>query len=96
MQFTIPLQHPALAGHFPGRPVVPAVVILDEILAAAARWDATVRVCGVIQAKFTTTLLPGQACAIDFRSSPAGLRYVCAVDGRTVASGLLALGPGAP
>ncbi len=28
---TIPADHPSLPGHFPGRPIVPAVVILDEV-----------------------------------------------------------------
>lgn len=96
MQFTIPRNHPALAGHFPGQPVVPAVVILDEVLAAAAQWAPTARISRVIQAKFTALLLPDQSCSIDFRSSPAGLRYVCAAEGRTVASGLLGLEPGTP
>ena len=43
---TIGAEHPALAGHFPGTPIVPGVVLLDETLraveqdvgAAATRW----------------------------------------------------------
>jgi 3-hydroxyacyl-[acyl-carrier-protein] dehydratase len=31
---TISADHPSLPGHFPGTPIVPGVVILDEILAA--------------------------------------------------------------
>ena len=31
---TIPSDHPSLPGHFPDRPIVPGVVILDEVVAA--------------------------------------------------------------
>jgi 3-hydroxyacyl-[acyl-carrier-protein] dehydratase len=31
--------HPALAGHFPGAPVLPGVVLLDETLRALERAD---------------------------------------------------------
>jgi 3-hydroxymyristoyl/3-hydroxydecanoyl-(acyl carrier protein) dehydratase len=31
---TIPADHPALPGHFPGNPIVPGVVLLDEVLSA--------------------------------------------------------------
>ena len=34
MNFVIESDHPALPGHFPGRPVVPGVVVLDRVLAA--------------------------------------------------------------
>ncbi len=93
MEFTISPEHPALAGHFPDRPIVPAVLILDEVL---ARVDPERRVSGIVSAKFTAVLLPGQPCRVVFDSrDDASLRFACESAGRRIASGILALAPNA-
>lgn len=63
---SIPAQHPALAGHFPGNPVVPGVVLLDEVIAAAEAWLGTsFHVEGLSHAKFLAQLKPDEAARID-------------------------------
>ncbi|KRG75586.1 dehydratase [Stenotrophomonas ginsengisoli] len=37
MHFSIPADHPCLPGHFPGHPLVPGVVVLEQVIAAVAR-----------------------------------------------------------
>lgn len=92
--FTIPRDHPALEGHFPGHPIVPAAVILDEVLAAATEFTPA-PIAGLIQAKFSAFLLPEDICVVSFQPSRQGLRFLCRVDERIIASGLLALADGA-
>ena len=50
--------HPALPGHFPGEPIVPGVVLLNEVLSAMpGRMH-------IPRAKFHAPLLPGEEFAI--------------------------------
>ncbi len=37
-QISISTDHPSLAGHFPGNPVVPGVVILDHVRQCIEEW----------------------------------------------------------
>ena len=58
-EFVVPADHPSLAGHFPGQPVVPAVVLLDAVLAAIrTRGDLVLRSIPV--AKFLQPVLPDE------------------------------------
>ena len=57
----IPADHPTLAGHFPGNPVVPGVVILDQVLQALSdKLNKPVTLVAVNNIKFISPLLPEQ------------------------------------
>lgn len=69
--FHVPAQHPALAGHFPGNPVVPGVLILDAVISAAEAWlGEDHAVDRLSYAKFQAPMKPEETVHIDllFRS----------------------------
>ena len=83
--------HPALAGHFPGAPVLPGVVLLDETVralertagAAQTRWT-------VAAAKFLKPVLPGETLILECEPLPNGsVRFAVSSGGRPVANGVL-------
>jgi len=91
--FAIAPDHPSLPGHFPGRPVVPGVVVLDLALEAILRLHPGRRAAGLPQVKFTRPVLPGQTVTVS--SAPANqdrVAFACRVDGTEVARGTLLLG----
>ncbi|MGC8476320.1 MAG: hypothetical protein ACP5NP_08200 [Acetobacteraceae bacterium] len=67
-EFTIPADHPALPGHFPGRPLVPAVLMLDAALRAVGADRPGVR---VITARFTAPLEPAQTLTLEWDPAPS-------------------------
>ncbi len=90
---TIATDHPCLAGHFPGNPIVPGVVLLDEVLRAFVAWRPTDRPVGIPQVKFLAPLRPEQPFTIRWvESGSSGVRFDClGDDGRPLARGSLML-----
>ncbi len=84
--FSIATDHPALPGHFPGRPVVPGVVLLDQVAAALARWRGA-RIARLPQVKFLRPLLPTQQAELTLEELGKSIRFHILHDGETVASG---------
>jgi 3-hydroxymyristoyl/3-hydroxydecanoyl-(acyl carrier protein) dehydratase len=65
MQFSIPSDHPSLPGHFPGRPIVPGVVVLDHVIAAIEAREGPLGALRLPQVKFVQPLLPGESAHIE-------------------------------
>jgi 3-hydroxymyristoyl/3-hydroxydecanoyl-(acyl carrier protein) dehydratase len=74
-QQSIPSDHPALAGHFPGNPVVPGVVLLDLVREGLSAWLPDQRITGIRQVKFMRALLPEQALDIQLEIQSGRLRF---------------------
>ncbi len=92
----IATDHPALAGHFPGNPIVPGVLILDEVLQAAEQWRGKLRLKSVVSVKFSSPLKPGNAFSIKLHEEDhSHIVFECRLDGMTLASGRLAVEPDA-
>lgn len=96
-EFRIGADHPALPGHFPGRPVVPGVVILDEVIACAERWlGRELVVTGLPQAKFVGVLEPERTARVALSLAGARLNFEVHGEAGPLASGMFALDDGAP
>ncbi|KPK72033.1 MAG: hypothetical protein AMJ84_05015 [Acidithiobacillales bacterium SM23_46] len=89
--FRIPVTHPALPGHFPGRPVVPGAITLSEVVAAWRTYAGSSRqVLGFANVKFLSPLLPEETARIAFIDRGTEVvGFEIAVDARRVATGAL-------
>lgn len=63
-------EHPAFAGHFPGAPIVPGVLLLDAALHALEA--AGVSPTGIASAKFLQPVAPDQPIALACAVGAAG------------------------
>ena len=61
--------HPSLPGHFPSHPLVPGVILLEQVGGALRAWRGE-RLGRVIEAKFVAPLLPSETAVL--RLSHAG------------------------
>jgi len=94
--WTVPLDHPAFAGHFPGTPIVPGVMLLDTVLQAlAAATGIALDICDIGSVKFLSPAKPGDELVIQHILSASGtIRFEVVAGMRKIASGSIV--PGAP
>lgn len=90
-RIVVPADHPSFAGHFPGRPLLPGVVLLAEALEqllaepALADWAQPTARLSIGAVKFLAPVGPGATLQIGWRGDPAGGRL--ALEIRRHASG---------
>lgn len=80
-EFTIGADHPSLAGHFPGDPIVPGVVLLERCAnCLRAVSPVLTALLEVRVAKFTQVVRPGEPVNVWYRPLAAvrgGVDFKC-------------------
>lgn len=88
----IATDHAVFAGHFPGRPIVPGVLLLDlaqlEVQAATG-----LQPLGLAFAKFLSPVMPGEDLSLDYQVDGPVLRFDIHCESRKVATGRFVLEP---
>lgn len=91
MPFAIASDHPSLPGHFPGHPVVPGVVVLEQVLAAIERAHGPLGPLRLPQVKFVQPLLPEESAEIELAGAAPRWRFRVLRGQTLIASGEVAL-----
>ena len=84
--------HPSLPGHFPGAPLVPGVLILDEVLAALTERRKNCQLTAIRAVKFLVPLKPEQPFTIYFSANSDGaseVNFGCRIEDRVIVEGRL-------
>jgi 3-hydroxyacyl-[acyl-carrier-protein] dehydratase len=74
--FTVPADHPAFAGHFPGMPILPGAALLDAVLHMLEEdlafnpleWQIT-------SAKFLAPVRPGDVLVVEHSANTDVIRF---------------------
>jgi 3-hydroxyacyl-[acyl-carrier-protein] dehydratase len=89
---SITADQPSLPGHFPDAPLVPGVLILDEVRAALQDWQKDYELTAIRTVKFLQPLKPEQQFTICLSANndiPSEVNFCCRVEGRVIAEGQL-------
>jgi 3-hydroxymyristoyl/3-hydroxydecanoyl-(acyl carrier protein) dehydratase len=91
LKIAVPHDHPAFAGHFPGQPLLPGVVLLSIALEAVLAEPALAPRLGPAPslgaAKFLAPVRPGDELTLHLHDEPAGVRFELKLVERVAASG---------
>jgi 3-hydroxyacyl-[acyl-carrier-protein] dehydratase len=86
----VPAEHPAFEGHFPGAPLLPGVVLLDEVLRVVEEAQLAAAGWTIATAKFLQPVRPGDTLIVEHEALTNGaVRFVIRNAGRAVATGTL-------
>lgn len=93
----VPVDHPSFAGHFPGRPILPGVLLLAEVMEALRGLGEPIAAggCEITSAKFLSPVLPGDELTITLQASNSGWRFDVHVGATRAATGSMAEAAGA-
>lgn len=83
--------HPALPGHFPGQPLVPGVLMLEQIALALRAWRGQ-RLSRVIEVKFMVPLLADESAQLELSQTSANMSRISFSirhDGTVLARGIV-------
>jgi 3-hydroxymyristoyl/3-hydroxydecanoyl-(acyl carrier protein) dehydratase len=91
--------HPTAPGHFPSRPIIPGVLLLDEAIKLAEKAAGTDGEVIVRAAKFHHPVQPGETIIVRWDAEPASIvKFECWLRDKNVlvASGTLVIVPVSP
>lgn len=85
---------PAANGHFPGNPLIPGALLLDEVIdAAVTLFRIGPAAVSIKSAKFISPVRPGDSMRIRFEEKPGGdIGFECRVGNLVAARGSLSTG----
>ncbi|HEY0504838.1 MAG TPA: hypothetical protein VGD42_15255 [Lysobacter sp.] len=92
MAFVVPSDHPSLPGHFPGRPLVPGVLLLDRVIAAIEARNGPLGALRLPQVKFMQPLLPGEEARVELDGDAPRWRFRVMRGDTVLASGEIVAG----
>ena len=89
-EFFIANTHPCLAGHFSGNPIVPGVIIIDEVISGLYIKNKAVEVTDISSLKFLSPLKPDITVKVIISEKKTNLlKFICSIDGNNIVDGLL-------
>lgn len=91
VEHTFAADHPSAAGHFPGHPVIPGAVLLDEVVRVLQKHlgneQATLE---VRTAKFLHPVLPGERISIIIETvAQSEYKFQCKLQQKTAVAGTI-------
>ncbi len=87
-----PQVHPCYAGHFPGQPIVPGVLLLERVMAfAQSQLASPLKNFSLVNVKFLAPVLPGaKLCVNLITNHPAEYKFTVQLLGEGGAADTLA------